>query len=716
MIKMTKVGLAKYQKAIKLMNQQLYDLANPIFESIKDESIIALYYYYFTSKVTRDEEYGNLYPLILQLFHEGDMDANRILANYYYFGHKPCQKSYQKAVEHYQVGVKHKDAICENHLANSYYYGLGIERNINKALYYYKKAASHGLSNAMNNLGNRYRYGEGVLVNYKNAIYWYRKAAKEGLGYSQTNLGIMYQKGLGVKVSPKKAMEWFLKASEQGYGRSEDYIADSYKYGIMTEVNYAQALFWYEKAISHKNMPSLIEYGKLYFNGNGVEKNISKADDIFKQAYTFFYEQANNTKNAFAWLHLSKMYEEGLYVEQSISKMIEMYENAARLENNDAMYRLGQVYLKGNQTDIDIHKAMYWFEKASSAHNIAASNVLGRLYLEGELVAQDYEKAFNYYHIGTKQNDGEALYFTATMYYYGQSVKRDLSLALDYALKANDNNFYTAQYYIALIQKEINPNQQHDNEVRILANKMMKMKLNPLEKISFIQEELKKDFFDQWEYLSKISQNKLVSAMLSYMDKLSYESYQKLDYSGVVLELNTALEVEIAKYLYDFYLDYAFERKIKPQTLNRKDTFKSIVFNGDVSKKPKTWPYFSLGDLKIISGYERIYHQKESDKLYLERCYIEYQQNKEVTYCFDKLYLEYLESHFNDALFPKGNKRVGIMKFLRHYIDDINVIRRDFRNKAAHGILMNDGDAETCANWIIKIKKLMYQIILAYKQ
>ena len=213
--------------------------------------------------------------------------------------------------------------------------------------------------------------------------------------------------------------------------------------------------------------------------------------------------------------------------------------------------------------------------------------------------------------------------------------------------------------------------------------------------------------------MSNVTKQKLKSALISYVDKISYEKIESPDYSGVVLELNTALEKEISIYLYENYLNYAFKNNIKPLELESKALFKNINFKGHEKTIPKDWPYFSLGDLKIISGYQKSHLNKNNFMdINTNRCFVESKQHKEFVYCFSGLYLDYLENSINHKVFNKSQKRLSIMKFLKNYVDDVDVLRRDYRNKAAHGIIMTNIDAEVCANWIIKVKKLIHYLIL----
>jgi TPR repeat protein len=65
-----------------------------------------------------------------------------------------------------------------NNLALLYYFGKGIEKNLEKALYWFQKAAENGEKDAMINLALLY-CSEGTEKNLEKAFYWFQKAAAE---------------------------------------------------------------------------------------------------------------------------------------------------------------------------------------------------------------------------------------------------------------------------------------------------------------------------------------------------------------------------------------------------------------------------------------------------------------------------------------------------------------------------------------------------------
>src|SRR5207248_1244776 len=110
----------------------------------------------------------------------------------------------QKVLELYQKSaiLGSNKAQCE--LASMYWYGKGIEKNVEQAIYWYERAISNGYLPAMYDLADKYRIGYLVGKDY----------------IAQYNLDHMYDYGKGVKKDTDKAFYWYEKSYKQGYHRA----------------------------------------------------------------------------------------------------------------------------------------------------------------------------------------------------------------------------------------------------------------------------------------------------------------------------------------------------------------------------------------------------------------------------------------------------------------------------------------------------------------
>jgi uncharacterized protein len=130
--------------------------------------------------------------------------------------------------------------------------------------------ATKGDANAAFNLGQAYRLGRGVKQDMSKAVLFYEQAAKNGHVAAQGNLGTLLYFSAAPVQSRKKAVEWWHTAAQNGDNRAQ------YMLGV------------------------------LYFNGDDVEKDWSRAyayasmakDAGLKEAETSFAEMVRHMPEA----------------------------------------------------------------------------------------------------------------------------------------------------------------------------------------------------------------------------------------------------------------------------------------------------------------------------------------------------------------------------------------------------------------------------------
>lgn len=130
------------------------------------------------------------------------------------------------------------EAKAKCKLADSFYYGRGVEKDYAKALKLYQEAASQGDTDAYNGLGNCYSYGYGTTINYGEALRWYKSAAADGDAVSMRNVGMCYEKGRGVTRNLYEAHDWYSKAIEKGFADAKKDL-DRVKEALIQEFNHS---------------------------------------------------------------------------------------------------------------------------------------------------------------------------------------------------------------------------------------------------------------------------------------------------------------------------------------------------------------------------------------------------------------------------------------------------------------------------------------------
>ena len=133
------------------------------------------------------------------------------------------------------------------------------------------------------------------------------------------------------------------------------------------------------------NCYSNLEVGKKYYHGSGVEKNYSKAAEIFRRLAELGDADAQN--------YLGVMYKNGQGVKKDYVKAAEWYRIAAEQGNPAGALSLAKLYDKGKGVPQDYVEAAKWY-KIAAEHDIKlAQTRLGEMYEKGLGVPQDSEKA-----------------------------------------------------------------------------------------------------------------------------------------------------------------------------------------------------------------------------------------------------------------------------------------------------------------------------------
>ena len=181
---------------------------------------------------------------------------------------------------------------AQNILGNCYLDGLGIEKSYDEAIKWFSKAAEHGNIKALNNIGYCYENGFGVEVDLYQAFSFYKKSALMGNEIAFINIAKCYMKGLGTEPDTIKAIAWFEKAAEIGYSLAQNNAG----YLNFNIGNIEKAIYWLELAINNKepNSNAMILLGYCYENGYGVNKDLDKAKNLFKQSYLLGNDMAKN--------------------------------------------------------------------------------------------------------------------------------------------------------------------------------------------------------------------------------------------------------------------------------------------------------------------------------------------------------------------------------------------------------------------------------------
>ncbi len=145
------------------------------------------------------------------------------------------------------------DTTVQGYVADMYYLGNGVEKDLQKARYWYQQAATKGDAKAQVSLGYMYNYGEGIAQDYQQAIYWYQQSAQQDNPYAQLYLGDIYYAGHGVPTDYQQAKYWYTQSAKQSNYEAQAKLAEMYEKGEGVLQDYTLAYMWYNIAQYNRN-------------------------------------------------------------------------------------------------------------------------------------------------------------------------------------------------------------------------------------------------------------------------------------------------------------------------------------------------------------------------------------------------------------------------------------------------------------------------------
>jgi TPR repeat protein len=143
------------------------------------------------------------------------------------------------------------------------------------------------------------------------AIHWWRIGVERADLLSAVYLGQAYNHGSGVPKDPRRALRWYRYAGERAIEDNDSAtmhaLGDQYEFWYGRD--YRQEAFkWYSLAAERGNTRSMVRLAEAYRDGEGTEKNLTKATEWCKRAA----EYGDNYGNALLNALLARTYEEPL--------------------------------------------------------------------------------------------------------------------------------------------------------------------------------------------------------------------------------------------------------------------------------------------------------------------------------------------------------------------------------------------------------------------
>lgn len=400
-------------------------------------------------KMHMEAEFGNIlaiYDMGEMYYYGRGLDVNLDQANQYY---KKALRGLEQILnkkpknENSKREQKSRDYV-KYRIGKMYYSGKGTEKNMEKAFQAFEGNTS---TYAVYTLGLMYKNGDWVEKNPERAFAYLKKAAEGGMPYAAYEVAKMYEEGLGTKMDLGKAEKSY-KIALSGFEKFLKSSPDDrlfYRVGMMcefgkgTETDKEKAIEHYERAAFLGNIQAHISLARIYLEEEKIEK--------IKLAVTYL-EKACLSNDSRVQYELGKLYLMEIPEIQDYEKGITYLREAAEQENVYASYQLGKFYLKGPEEYRDYEKGIGYLRKAIEQNNEYAKYTLGTFYVTGPEEYQNYEEGIAYLQEAAEQENVYAKYQLGKFYLMAEPGYKNEELAEFYLLSVIDMDNAAAKYLL----------------------------------------------------------------------------------------------------------------------------------------------------------------------------------------------------------------------------------------------------------------------------
>ncbi|KAJ3439309.1 erad-associated e3 ubiquitin-protein ligase component-related [Anaeramoeba flamelloides] len=392
--------------------------------------------------------------------------AQFYIGEYHYKGYL-FLRNYPKAFQIFQSVSQQnpKNPLAIKRLADCYFHGRGVERDVLLSLKIYYDSVKVGGSAAKNSLhscfkkkdkdkhlqkiiqiiakkseegdgflqnilGIMYQEGNGLEKNKEVAFQWFKKSAKNNETTGMNNLAIAFHTGKGVKKNHAKSFKWFKRAAKLGYPSSVNNVGVCYLNGDGTEKDLKRAYKCFNRSLENGNILSCNSVGYMFLMGETIERNPHRAVKLFFKGDRFGNV---NCTSSIGYCYTSS---DGLPKDDK--KAFQYFLKAAEQKDDQSMFNVGICYQKGQGIETDSEKAIMWIKRAALAGNAAAMNSLGVSYEFGQDVERNSKLALEWYRQSAEKDDRFGQFNLGRCYLDGCGTDINIKKGYEYVSKACD--------------------------------------------------------------------------------------------------------------------------------------------------------------------------------------------------------------------------------------------------------------------------------------
>jgi len=212
-----------------------------------------------------------------------------------------------------------------------------------------------------------------------------------------------------------------------------------------------------------------------------------KSNSVSGRDYNPVYASASSG-DVDAQIKLGKMYRDGDGVEKDGKKAVEWLTKAAEQGSLNAHYLLGDIYASGNGVPLSYSKALEWFKFPLDQGDSDTQVYVGWLHENGYGVPKDNSKAIEYYALAVEQGHSTGQHNLGYFYEQGIGVPKDENKAFEYytlSAQQGDSNGQRKLGELHIFRKDYDKGKEY---LRLAAEQGNQKALETLKKIEAVQE------------------------------------------------------------------------------------------------------------------------------------------------------------------------------------------------------------------------------------
>ena len=412
-----KAGKANHAKALYSLGLLHYNYSYSAGDDDVAEGKKAAFELYHRSSEMGNTDAMINYAYMLDNGEAGPKDSSQAAAIY----EKCLAINPREKIAHNNLGAYFKDrleeAVKQSHPAETEL----LRRNM---LEHHEEARRLEFARAAKNLAQLYYDGTLVGKDLHKAYVYFGQAADWNYGaYAHYMLGRMHEAGEGVPVTLTEAAYHYRLAALDGNMDALRRLTNFYLTGQGVDLDLDRAAFWLNQMVKRGELGGLIPLSEILIKRGDYDNAIK----LLKQ----LADSDLRVLAGYASEHLSRYYLSGTGVKVNAAKAEKYFDRAVELGNSDALTRLGLKQMAEKNTT----EAMANFQKAA-ADSPNACYFLGQMYYFGTNVPKDETKALRYLHDAADGNHLEALYFLAALTYNRAAGAPTLEAAIRFAQQA----------------------------------------------------------------------------------------------------------------------------------------------------------------------------------------------------------------------------------------------------------------------------------------